>query len=196
MNILERVKKNRTAEWTCVLLACSLIAKLVQAFILHVMTDYYPFSLETMLNTAIGMLPSVMLLVYVLVYYKTQMSQLLLPCTFIFQLIVSVLSLWLDYTELGGLDFSLFMGNFCWIAYYVFLFIATYKHFVNPMVVRIVIGVMSLYAMVSSVITWMTLVEVFAEEKAIVVSQAVAIAGYFCYYLATFLIVPKTIEET
>ena len=78
MNILERVKKNRTAEWTCVLLACSLIAKLVQAFILHVMTDYYPFSLETMLNTAIGMLPSVMLLVYVLVYYKTQMSQLLL----------------------------------------------------------------------------------------------------------------------
>ncbi|MBQ8627483.1 MAG: hypothetical protein IJ419_15165 [Agathobacter sp.] len=75
------------------------------------------------------------------------------------------------------------------------MFVATYKDFVNALVARIVIGGMSLYAMAGSVVTWQTLVELFSEEKAVVVSQIVALVGYFCYYLATFLIVPKVIEE-
>lgn len=195
MNLLERIKNDRIAILSCIVLGGSLIAKLVQAFILHTMTDYYPFSSETMINTGIGMLPSVMLLLYVMIFYKTDMPQLLLPCTFLFQLLVSAASFWLDYTASGRLEFSMLMSNVCWVAYYVFLFIATYKDFINALAARIVIGGMSLYAMAGAVVTWLTLVELFSEEKAVVVSQTVALVGYLCYYLATFLIVPKVIEE-
>lgn len=195
MNLFDRIKEDRIAVWTCIALAGSIVAKLVQAIILHTMTDYYPVSTESMINTGMGLLPSVMLLVYVLVFYKAKLSQLLLPCVFVFQLLVSVWSAWLDYTLLGSLDIGIVFSNLVWILYYAFLIFATYKGFENAIVTRVVIGIMSLYALSGSAVTWYTLVSMFPEETVMIVSQAIAVVGYLCYYLATFLIVPKAAEE-
>lgn len=195
MNIFERIKEDKLAVSTCIVLVGSIAAKLIQALILHLMTDYYPVSTENIMITGLGMLPSVMLLVYVLIFYKSEMSQLLLPCTFVFQLLVSVWSGWMDYTMLGSWNISIVFRNLVWILYYAFLIFATYKGFESTMVLKVVIGVLSLYAMFGSVVTWYTLFQKFPKETVMIVSQAVAIVGYFCYYLATFLIVPKAAEE-
>lgn len=195
MNLFDRIKEDKLAVWTCIVLFGAIAAKLIQAIILHTMTDYYPVSTESMINTGLGLLPSVMLFVYVLVFYKSEMSQLLLPCVFVFQLLVSVWSAWLDYSLVGRLYIGIVFGNLVWILYYAFLIFATYKGFENDTVLKVAIGVMSLYSLFGSVVTWITLVRTFPEETAMIVSQAVAIVGYLCYYLATFLIVPKAAEE-
>lgn len=194
MNLFNRIKEDKLAVWTCIVLWGSIVMKLLQALILHTMTDYYPVSTDNMIITGLGLLPSVMLLVYVLVFYKSEMSQLLLPCTFVFQLLVSAWSAWSDYMVLGRWNASIVFSNLVWILYYVFLVFATYKGFENAIVLKVVIGAMSLYSMFGSVVTWCTLVSMFPEETVMIVSQAVAIVGSFCYYVATFLIVPKAAE--
>lgn len=195
MNLFERIKNDKLAISTCIVLVGSIAAKLIQALMLHLMTDYYPVSSENMMITGLGMLPSVMLLVYVLVFYKSEMPQLLLPGTFVVQLLVSVWSAWTDYMMLGIWNASIVFSNLIWIVYYAFLVFATYKGFENGTVLKVAIAVMSLYAMLGSVVTWYTLLRTFPEETVMIVSQAIAIVGYFCYYLATFLIVPKAAEE-
>lgn len=195
MNLFERVKEDKLAVSTCIVLGGSIAAKLIQAFILHLMTDYYPVSTENLMITGLGMLPSVMLLVYVLIFYKSEKVQLLLPCTFVVQLLVSLWSAWTDYMMLGRWDANIVFSNLVWIVYYAFLVFATYKGFENGTVLKVAIAVMSLYAMFGSVVTWYTLFRTFPEETVMIVTQAIAIVGYFCYYLATFLIVPKAAEE-
>ncbi|MGN1155178.1 MAG: hypothetical protein ACI4TK_03280 [Agathobacter sp.] len=71
------------------------------------MTDYYPFALDNIINTALGLMPTIMLLAYVLVYYKTEKTQLLLACVFVFQFAITALYAWSDYQTYGVIDGNL-----------------------------------------------------------------------------------------
>lgn len=196
MRILDRLKTDKIAVMACIVLAGALVLKLVQAVILHIMTDFYPVTTETVFTTLIGMAPSIMLMGYLLFFYKTDKPQLLLPCTFLFQLAITGVVFWVDYNTISNLGAKEIINYVCWIVYYIFLFFVTYKGFENAMLIRVVIVGMSLYSIVASVVTWLSLIETFPEETVIIVSETVAILGYMCHYLAMALIVPKVAEES
>ena len=196
MSLFDRIKEDKVAIASSVLLLGACLAKLLQAIILHLMTDLYPFTSDNMINTGIGLMPTIMLLVYIFMYYKTEKPQLLLCCTFVFQFAVTALYAWEDYQiseEIltGGWVFS----NLIWLVYYAFLIYVTYKGFENIVLIRVFMGIMIAYSVVSSLVTLFVVIGFFSEETVILTSQAIAVVGNICYYLATFLIVPKVAEE-
>ena len=195
MNLFDRIKEDKLAVVSSCLLMGALLTKLLQAGILHVMTDYYPLTSSNILNNAIGLMPTIMLLAYVLVYYKTEKPQLLLPCTFIFQLAVTALYAWMDLQEYGRISGGWIFSNGIWILYYAFLIYVTYKGFENIKMIRVIMGIMIAYSSIATVLTLVTAIRYFPEETVLIASQMVATVGNICYYLATFLIVPKVVEE-
>ena len=195
MNLLEKLRTDKVTIGTSIALVVALVMKLIQGVILYTMTTYFVFSTETAITLLIGMAPSLLLLGYIVFFYQTDKTQLLLPCVFLFQAVISLGGLLEDYSLTSRLDASIIMGNGIWIVYYIFLFIVTYKGFEHITLLRVVIGAMSLYAMAGSVISLKTMMELFPEETVIIVSQAVAVVGFFAHYLATFLFVPKWASE-
>lgn len=195
MDLFERIKEDKIAVATSVLLMLAMLAKLLQAGILHIMTEYYPLTSDNILNTAMGLMPTIMLLAYVLVYNKTDKPQLLLPCTFVFQFAVTALYAWVDYQAYGEVSGGFIFENGIWLLYYGFLIYVTYKGFENINMIRWIMGIMIAYSIVSGVVTLITAITFFPEETVLITSQVIAMIGNICYYLATFLIVPKAVEE-
>ena len=66
MGLFDRIKEDKVAMTTSILLMISLLMKLLQAGMLHLMTDMYPLTSDNIINTGLGLMPTVMLLVYVL----------------------------------------------------------------------------------------------------------------------------------
>ncbi|MBE5888310.1 MAG: hypothetical protein E7283_05665 [Lachnospiraceae bacterium] len=196
MGLFDRIKEDKVAMTTSVLLMISLLMKLLQAGMLHLMTDMYPLTSDNIINTGLGLMPTVMLLVYVLVFYKTEKSQLLLCCTFVFQFAVTAMYAWEDYQILGekvsgGWVFS----NLVWLVYYAFLIYVTYKGFEYIIAIKVIMGAMIAYSVISATVTLFVVWRTFPEETVILVSQLIAIVGNLGHYLATFMIVPKAVEE-
>ena len=196
MSLFDRIKEDKVAVTTAILLMVSLLMKLLQAGILHLMTEMYPLTSDNIINTGLGLMPTVMLLVYVLVYYKTEKPQLLLCCTFVLQLAVTALYAWTDYQVLGGkVSGGWVFSNLVWLVYYAFLIYVTYKGFDHIVAIKVIMGAMIAYSVISSVVTLLVVWRMFPEETVILGTQLIAIVGNVGYYLATFLIVPKAVEE-
>ena len=194
MNMLERIKTDKLAIGTCVALVLSIVARILQVVVLKLTTDYFPLNQDNLITVLMGLAPSVLLLVYVLCFYKTDMPQLLLPIVFLFQLGVALWSAWVDF-QIGMMPSTTVVStNLIWVVYYAFLFFVTYKGFEKVLIIKIVTAVMGVYSTIGSLVTWFTLVRMFGEETEMIVSQGIAIIGYTCYYVATFLIVPKAVE--
>ena len=196
MSLFDRIKEDKVVVTTSILLMISLLMKLLQAGILHLMTDMYPLTSDNIINTGLGLMPTVMLLVYVLVYYKTEKPQLLLCCTFVLQLAVTALYAWTDYQVLGGkVSGGWVFSNLVWLVYYAFLIYVTYKGFDHIVAIKVIMGVMIAYSVISATVTLFVVWRMFPEEIVILGSQLIAIVGNVGYYLATFLMVPKVVEE-
>ena len=196
MGLFDRIKEDKVAMTTSVLLMISLLMKLLQAGMLHLMTDMYPLTSDNIINTGLGLMPTVMLLVYVLVFYKTEKSQLLLCCTFVFQFAVTAMYAGEDYQILGGkVSGGWVFSNLVWLVYYAFLIYVTYKGFDYIVAIKVIMGAMIAYSVISSVVTLLVVWRMFPEETVILGTQLIAILGNIGYYLATFLIVPKAVEE-
>ena len=196
MGLFDRIKEDKVAMTTSVLLMISLLMKLLQAGMLHLMTDMYPLTSDNIINTGLGLMPTVMLLVYVLVFYKTEKSQLLLCCTFVFQFAVTAMYAGEDYQILGGkVSGGWIFSNLVWLVYYAFLIYVTYKGFDYIVAIKVIMGAMIAYSVISSVVTLLVVWRMFPEETVILGTQLIAILGNIGYYLATFLIVPKAVEE-
>lgn len=194
MDSFERIKGDIIAIATCAVLGLSVIARIVQAAVLHLATDMFPLTEENIWSVLIGLAPSVFLLIYVMFFYKQENKQWILPLVYVLQLCIAVWSTWVDYESMGSLSSALFV-NLIWIVYYVFLIYVTYKGIDSILLIRIVIGGISLYSTLGSVVTVHTLISYFPEETVMITAQVIAVIGYCCYYLATFLIVPKVVEE-
>ncbi len=199
MNIIKdfqmRIQGDIIAGVTMLLLIGSVALKVTQALVLHFMTEYYPLEMDTMINTVIGLAPGILLLIYMICYYKTQKTQILLTGVFVLHFTVTTLYAWLAYPPQEGLTPNFVFENLIWMVYYAFLVFVTYKGFEGDTVIRIVMGIMILYSVAGSVVTWATVLRIFPEEVTFLTSQAIAILGNICYYAATFLIVPKAIKE-
>ena len=196
MGLFDRIKEDKVAMTTSVLLMISLLMKLLQAGMLHLMTDMYPLTSDNIINTGLGLMPTVMLLVYVLVFYKTEKPQLLLCCTFVLHFAVTAIYAWEEYQIPGRvLMGSWLFSNLIWLAYYAFLIYVTYKGFEHIIAIRVIMGAMIAYSLMSSTVTLFVVWRMFPEETVVLVSQLIAIVGNFGHYLATFLIVPKAVEE-
>lgn len=195
MNLFDRIKGDKIAVGTCGILVLSIIARIIQVVVLVSATEYFPLTKDNMLSVIVGLAPAVLLFVYVVLFYKKEDTQWILSIVFIIQLCVSLWSAYEDYVANDGLDGTVLWSNLIWIVYYAVLIYAIYKGFENIVLLKLMIGGMSLYAMVGSVGNVALLISYFPDETAMIISQVIAVAGYFCYYLATFLFVPKVVEE-
>ena len=139
MNLLEKLRTDKVTIGTSIALVVALVMKLIQGVILYTMTTYFVFSTETAITLLIGMAPSLLLLGYIVFFYQTDKTQLLLPCVFLFQSVISLGGLLEDYSLTSRLDASIIMGNGIWIVYYIFLFIVTYKGFEHITFLSVVI---------------------------------------------------------
>lgn len=193
MSFTRRLIGDIIGRLTCVALLASLVAKVGQMFIHWQFTDYFP--MENIPLYIIGMIPTLLLLGYMIGFYKTEKSQILLVIVFAYQTVVNTLSAWADYNDPDIRGSVTIIESFVWIAYYAFLVFVTYKDFANSNLVRVVIAVMSIYVLIGSVTQLIALITIMPGEIGEIVAKIVDIVGHFCYCLAVFLIVPKYIED-
>lgn len=193
--MFERIKDDKIAVTTSIVLMAAMLMKLLQAGILSIMTDYYPLTFDNIINTALGLMPTIMLLAYVLVYYKTEKPQLLLACTFVIQFAITALYAWTEYQAYGVINGSVVLGNGIWLLYYAFLIYVTYKGFENINMIRVVMGGMIAYSIFSGMVTLTAFASYFPKETVMIATQVIALVGNICYYVATFIMVPKAVEE-